>query len=147
MSGELDFRDRPERECPGLIFRCSISVYRSASGYAQKIELIPQKRLSCKIEKCPVHGRNFDRRHMVCETGWVPDYINEDLDSWDKVLPFGGVNDPVDGGYYRFKLECTQDWESGLWEVDASYFYLLKGVDGKPLTKDQLKVGLAEHGD
>jgi hypothetical protein len=102
-------KDKKTTECKGLFWRGSANTYLSQH---KSIELRKSlrflKRKSCKgCEKCD----------------WTWENISEDIANDLSIL------DIKDGALYQYKLEISQDYESGQYEIDGSYFIEAKEND------------------
>ena len=125
---------KPKPKCHGLIFRCSMSAYPSSKGFAQHVEMVLQKRLSCRPDICPVH----DEEHgtAACEDMWLENDLREDSFCWDGALPIDGVR--ISGAYYRVRIDGARDWETGHFEIDGYFFVPMLDTEGRPLNKSEV---------
>lgn len=100
----LGIEKSKKSECKGLFFRGTVNIF-ATDNYVREVRQVKLlKRMSCKgCEKC----------------GWIMENIHEDImgGSFEKYL-----TDIKDGKIYTPKIEASQDWESGYWEIDEIYF-------------------------
>ena len=126
-------------ECHGVIFRCVMSVYKSRKGYAQRIEMVRQKRLSCHPGICPT--RNGIGLGPRCEGEWLDEFLDEESWQWEPGdgLPLDGAL--IHGAYYGIRIDQWKDWESGNYEVDGVFFVPIYDPveDGVPMSAPDLK--------
>lgn len=96
--------EKKKEECKGLFFRGTVNIFATAEYVREVRQVKLLKRRSCK----------------GCETcSWMMDEVQEDVNSGSFERYLSNIKD---GKIYTIHVSCSQDWESGNWEIDEMEF-------------------------
>jgi hypothetical protein len=99
MIGKIK-KEKPKPKCKGIVFKCSGSQWVDLRGMFSRKVMRVLKRKSCP--GC---------LHCI----WVMEFLQEDTYDSDEINALDGCEP---GKCYTVKVNSSQDWESGIWEID-----------------------------
>ena len=105
---DLGIKEKKSK-CKGLYWRGTNNIFSDDSGRVKASrELRLLKKTSCT---------------GCSDCGWFLDYLHEDISFNPEMSLLGNIED---GKIYTFKVNSSQDWESGNWEIDEIEFVEVK---------------------
>jgi len=107
---DLEKSKAEKSTCIGTVFKCTGSQWATDEGVFSRKAMRIAKRKSCP---------------GCADCGWLMEYIKEDVAYHDDI---NFLNECEPDKYYSIRVNSSQDWESGHWEIDDWEF--VEDTDG-----------------